>query len=59
MDEGFKTSEIHFHLITDLSMPDDTKPIPMFNDNQGMVDWSSGCTILKKLRHHNICKVAV
>jgi hypothetical protein len=33
MDEGCKTSETLFHLMTDLGMPDVAKPIPMFNDN--------------------------
>jgi hypothetical protein len=59
MDEGCKTSETIFHLMTDLNMPDVTKPIPMYNDNRGAVDWSSGCTVSKKLRHLNIREVAV
>jgi hypothetical protein len=59
MDEGCKTSETLFHLMTDLGMPDVAQPIPMFNDNCGAVDWSSGCTVLMKLQHLNIREVAV
>jgi hypothetical protein len=40
-------------------MPDVAQPISMFNDNRGAVDWSSGCTVSKKLRHLNIREVAV
>jgi hypothetical protein len=55
MDEGCKTSETLFHLMTDLCMPNVAKLIPMFKDNQGAVNWSSDCTVFKKLRHLNIC----
>jgi hypothetical protein len=51
MDEGCKTSKTLFHLMTDLGMPDVAQPLPMFNANRGAVDWSSGCTASKKLRH--------
>jgi hypothetical protein len=59
MLEGCKTSETLFNLMMDLGTPDVAKPLPMFNDNRGAVDWLSGCTVSKKLRHLNICKVAV
>jgi hypothetical protein len=59
MDEGCKTSETLFNLMTNLGTPDVAKPLPMFNDNRGAVDWSSGCTVSKKLRHLNIREVAV
>jgi hypothetical protein len=59
MDECCKTYKTLFNLMTDLGMPDVAKLLPMFNDNRGAVDWSSGCTVLKKLRHLNIREVAV
>jgi hypothetical protein len=59
MDEGCKTSETLFNLMTDLGTPDVAKPLPMFNDNRGAVDWSSGCTVSKKLRHLKIREAAV
>jgi hypothetical protein len=59
MDEGCKTSKPLFNLITDLGMPDVAEPLSMFNNNRGAVDWLSGCTVSKKLRHLNIRKVAV
>jgi hypothetical protein len=59
MEEGCKTSETLYHLMTDLSLPKIAQPMPLFNDNRGAVDWSSGCTVSKKLRHLNIRKVAV
>jgi hypothetical protein len=31
----------------------------MFNDNKGAVDWSQGCSILKKLCHLNIREISV
>jgi hypothetical protein len=59
MDEGCKTSKTLFNLMTDLGMPDVAKSLPMFNANHGAVDWSSDCTVSKKLRHLNIREVAV
>jgi hypothetical protein len=59
MDEGYKTSEMLYHLMTDLKLPDVTKGIPMFNDNKGAVDWSQGCSVSKKLRHLNIREISV
>jgi hypothetical protein len=59
MDEGCKTSETLFHLMTDLGMSDIAQPISMFNDHRGAVDWSSECTVSKKLWHLNIREVAV
>jgi hypothetical protein len=59
MDECCKTYETLFNLMTDLGIPDVAKPLPLFNDNRGAVNWSSGCNVLKKLRQHNIRKVAV
>jgi hypothetical protein len=59
MDEGCKTSKTLFNLMTDLGTPDIAKPFPMFNDNRDTLDRSSGCTVLKKLRHLNIREVAV
>jgi hypothetical protein len=59
MDEGCKTSETLYHLMTDLGLPDIAQPIPLFNATQGAVNWSSGCTVSKKIRHLNIHEVAV
>jgi hypothetical protein len=59
MNEGCKTFETLFNLMTDLGMPDVAKPLPMFNNNRGAIDWLSSCTVSKKLRHLNIREVAV
>jgi hypothetical protein len=59
MDEGCKTSEMLYHLMTNLKLPDVTKIIPMFNDNKGAVNWSQGFSVLKKLRHLIIGRISV
>jgi hypothetical protein len=59
MDEGCKTSEMLYHLMTDLKLPDVTNGIPMFNDNKGAVNWSQGCSVSKNLRHLNIREISV
>lgn len=43
----------------DLQLSETSKPTPLFNDNRGAVDWSSGCNISKRLRHFNIREIAV
>ena len=47
------------HVLEDLQQVEANKPLPLFNDNRGAVDWSSGCSISKNLRHFNIRDVAV
>ena len=59
MDEGCKSTLKVRNVLTDLEMEDGRKPTPLFNDNRGAVDWSSGCNISKRLRHFNIREVAV
>ena len=59
MDEGCKSTLKIRNLLEDLSIPEANKPTPLFNDNRGAVDWSSGCNISKRLRHFNIREVAV
>ena len=62
MDEGCKTLENTHHLLEDLGLADVlTRPdgLPLYNDNKGAVEWSSGLNISKKLRHINIREVAV
>jgi hypothetical protein len=58
-DEGCKTSETLYHLMTNLGLPGIAQPIPLFNDNRGAVDWSLGLTVLKRLLHLDIREVAV
>ena len=59
MDEGCKSALQVRNLTTDLSLPEADHPTPLFNDNRGAVDWSSGLNISKRLRHFNIREVAV
>jgi hypothetical protein len=61
MDEGCKTSKMLHHLMSDLGLGKDiANNIPLFNDNQGAVDWSAGgCSVSKKLCRLNIREIAV
>ena len=59
MDEGCKSTLQVRNISIDLSLPEVLKPTPLFNDNRGAVDWSSGCNISKRLRHFNIREIAV
>ena len=43
----------------DLDLPESRKPIPLYNDNNGGVEWSEGVSISKKMRHLNIRECAV
>jgi hypothetical protein len=47
--------------MSDLQVPNIIdNPTPMLNnDSCGAIGWSWGYTILKKLRHLNICEVAI
>jgi len=47
------------HLAEDLGLPEVASPTPLWNDNQGTVDWSLGCSVSKKLRYLNIRELAV
>jgi hypothetical protein len=38
MDEGCKSSKTLYCIMSDLGMPGVKTPIPMFNNNQGVVD---------------------
>jgi hypothetical protein len=38
--------------------PEGFKPIPVYNDNKGAIEWSGGCSVSKKLRHLNIRELA-
>ncbi len=60
MDEGCKTYKMLHHLMSNLGLAKDiANGIPLFNNNQGAVDWSAGCSVSKKLRHLNIQEIAV
>ena len=59
MDEGCKSLLMVRNVLDDLQQVESKSPIPLFNDNRGAVDWSTGCSISKKLRHFNIRDVAV
>ena len=59
MDEGCKSTLMIRRVLFDLGMIEALEPTPLFNDNRGAVDWSSGCNISKRLRHFNIREVAV
>ena len=60
MDEGCKSLLMVRHVLEDLRQADANRPLSLFNDNRGAVDWSSGCSISKKLRYYfNICDIAV
>ena len=59
MDEGCKSTLKVRNILEDLKMEDEQEPTPLFNDNRGAVDWSSGCNISKRLQHFNIREAAV
>ena len=45
--------------MTDLGLPDVLRPTPLYNDNNGAIEWSEGVSISKKMRHLNIRECAV
>jgi hypothetical protein len=50
MDEGCKSAQQLRNILADLNLPESTKlPIPLFNDNNGTVEWSEGVSISKKM----------
>jgi hypothetical protein len=46
------------HIVIDLDMHNTNTPTPVFNDNQGCIDWSKS-TSIKNLRHFNMRENAV
>jgi hypothetical protein len=52
-DEATRVTQHIRHVISDLEMHDTNTPTPVFNDNQGCIDWSKS-TSIKSLRHFNI-----
>ena len=57
-DEATKAILSLRNIMEDLSLPEITSPTPVFNDNQGCIDWSK-TTSTKNLRHFNIRENAV
>jgi hypothetical protein len=45
--------------LEELNEPEASHPVPLYNDNQGAVDWSATCCVNKRLRHLNIREIAV
>ena len=54
VDEGTKTTQFVRFLEEELSIGTTSSPTPLFNDNNGAVDWSNTGKVSKKLRHVNI-----
>jgi hypothetical protein len=59
MDKGCKSVQQLRNIMTDLDLPEVKQPTPLFNDNNGAVEWSKGVAISKKMRHLNIHECAV
>jgi hypothetical protein len=59
MDEGCKSAQQLRNIMGDLDLPESLLPIPLYNDNNGAVEWSEGVSISKKMRHLNIRECAV
>jgi hypothetical protein len=59
MDEGCKSIQQLRNIMTDLHLPDVLRPTPLYNDNNGAIEWSEGLSISKKMRHLNIRECAV
>jgi hypothetical protein len=59
MDEGCKSVQQLRNIMHDLQLADVLRPTPLYNDNNGAVKWSEGCSISKKMRHLNIRECAV
>jgi hypothetical protein len=49
MDEGCKSVQQLRNLMTDLQLPDVDRPTPLYNDNNGAVEWSEGVSVSKKM----------
>jgi hypothetical protein len=59
MDEGCKSVQQLRNIMQDLKLADVLRPTPLYNDNNGAVEWSEGVSISKKMRHLNIRECAV
>jgi hypothetical protein len=57
-DEATYVTQHLPHVLSDLEMHDTNTPTPVFNDNQGYIDWSKS-TSIKNLLHYNIRENAV
>jgi hypothetical protein len=57
-DEATRVTQYLRHILNDLEMHDTNTAAPVFNDNQGCIDWSKA-TSIKNLRHFNIRENAV
>jgi hypothetical protein len=59
MDEGCKSVQQLCNIMHDLQLPDILHPTPLYNDNNGAVEWSEGISISKKMWQLNIRECAV
>ena len=60
MDKSCKILDFIQHLFRKLGVPNRQCPDPLlYNDNEGGMCWSLSEVITKKLRHLNICEVAI
>jgi hypothetical protein len=57
-DEATRVTQHLRHVLSDLDMHDINTLTPVFNDNQGCIEWSKS-TSIKNLRHFNIRENAV
>jgi hypothetical protein len=57
-DAATKAVQYLRHVMTDLGLPDRLHPTPLYNDNQGCIDWAHTMST-KRLRHFNIRENAV
>ena len=58
-DTGCKLIQALRHVLEDLSLSDTSVSTPVFNDNQGTVDWSKSFANNRGLHHVNIRNMAV
>jgi hypothetical protein len=57
-DEATRVTQHLRHVLSDLDMHNINTPTPVFNDNQGCIDWSKS-TSIKNLCHFNIRENAI
>jgi hypothetical protein len=53
-NEGTRSVVTVRNLMTDFDLLEIRQPTTVWNDNQGCVDWTKGCSVSKKLRHLNM-----
>jgi hypothetical protein len=58
-NEGTKSALKVRNLLLDLNEIEASDPVPIWNDNRGIVDWTKGCSVSKKLRHINMRELSV